>query len=132
MSEVQRLGGEACAYYQRGRCTRTKGPDDSAETKCSLLEARRKVGAQTLDRLDRLKRLTDPDDREVARRHVIQKNIDAITRLSCPNFVPAHGEGPLCMHQHLVYCLLLMDRCEGRCPDFLLRREFSRAGGERS
>ena len=128
MSGVQRLGGEACAYFQRGRCTRTKSPEASAEAKCSLLEARRQVGAQTLDRLERLKRLADPDDREVARRLVIQKNITAISRISCPGFVPARGEGPLCMHQHLVYCLLELPLCEGRCENFLRRRREPQAG----
>lgn len=129
MSEVQRLGGQNCAYYLRGRCTRTKSPEESAQAKCHLLEARRKVGAQTLDRLERLKRLGDPDDREVARRHLINKNIEAISRLSCPVFVPAHCEGPLCVHQHLVYCLLLLPTCEGRCEAFLRKRDFPQAKG---
>ncbi|MBI5524156.1 MAG: hypothetical protein HY910_16145 [Desulfarculus sp.] len=123
MSQLQRLGGEACAYFQRGRCTRTQGPEASAEAKCAMLEARRKVGAQTLDRLERLKRLADPDDREVARRVVIQKNITAINRITCPGFVPARGDGPLCVHQHLVYCLLLLPQCQGRCEHYWRRRQ---------
>ncbi len=122
MSPLQRLGGQACAYFQRGRCTRTQSPEASAEAKCAMLEARRKVGAQTLDRLERLKRLADPEDREVARRLVIQKNITAINRISCPGFVPARSEGPMCIHQHLVYCLLLLPSCQGRCEHFLRRR----------
>jgi hypothetical protein len=125
VSEVQRLGGQACAYFLRGRCTRTYSPEASAEAKCAMLEARRKVGAQTMDRLERLKRLADPDDREVARRLVIQKNITAINRISCPVFVPARSEGPLCIHQHLVYCLLLLPPCQGRCEQFLRRRRES-------
>jgi hypothetical protein len=121
---VHRLGGEGCAYYQRGRCTRSFDPRRSAEARCSLLEARRKVGSATLDRLERLNRLGDPSDREVARRHVINKNLETITRLTCPGFVPAGGEGPLCLHQHLVYCLLLLPICEGRCELFLRKPTF--------
>ncbi|KMY65761.1 hypothetical protein AAU61_20210 [Desulfocarbo indianensis] len=123
MSRLKRLSGEACTYFVRDRCTRTRSPEESAEAKCALLEERRKVGAQTLDRLERIKRLADAEDREVARRHVIQKNLEAMTKLSCPGFVPASGEGPVCVHQHLVYCLLLLPACTGRCEDFLVRRE---------
>jgi hypothetical protein len=122
MSQLQRLGGQVCAYYLRGHCTRTQSPEASAQARCPLMEARRKVGAQTLDRLERLKLLADPADREVARRKVIQKNLDAVNRISCPGFVPAHSEGPLCMHLHLVYCLLLLPVCQGRCEHFLRQR----------
>lgn len=122
MSQVQRLGGQACAYYLRGHCTRTHSPEASAQARCPMMEARRKVGAQTLDRLERLKLLADPKDREVARRKVIQKNLEAVNRISCPGFVPAHSEGPLCRHLHLVYCLLLLPPCEGRCEQFLRQR----------
>ncbi|MFH1058130.1 MAG: hypothetical protein V1797_05545 [Pseudomonadota bacterium] len=128
MAEVQRLGGQSCAYFQRGRCTRTQNPEASTVAKCDLLEARRKVGADTLDRLERLKRLANPDDREVARRHVIQKNLQAISRITCAGFVPARGDGPLCVHQHLSFCLLRLPECEGRCDHFLRRRQVSEAG----
>jgi hypothetical protein len=123
MSRIKRLGGDNCTYFVRERCTRTRDPEESAQARCVLLEERRKVGAQTLDRLERIKRLRDPEDREVARRHVIQKNLQAMTKLSCPGFVPAAGEGPVCIHQHLVYCLLLLPACTGRCEEFLVRRE---------
>jgi hypothetical protein len=129
MAEVQRLSGQVCTYFLRARCTRTKSPEASAAAKCSLLEARRKVGSQTLDRLERLQRLADPDDREIARRHLIQKNLEQVSRLSCPHFVPTGGEGMLCQHQHLVYCLLLLPKCEGRCDAFMPRREFPEAKG---
>ena len=76
MSKLQRMGGQDCTYYVKKRCTRTKSHEESEAARCSLLEARRQVGAHTLDRLDRLKRLADPGDREVARRHVIRKNLD--------------------------------------------------------
>ena len=75
-------------------------------------------GADTLDRLERIKNLSDPGDREVARRHVIQKNLDAVTQISCPRHVPANQGGMLCVHQHLIYCLLLMPDCQGRCDHF--------------
>ena len=123
MSKLQRMGGQDCTYYVKKRCTRTKSHEESEAARCSLLEARRQVGAHTLDRLDRLKRLADPGDREVARRHVIRKNLDQITRLHCDIYVPQTGRGPLCVHQHLIYCLLLMPPCEGRCDYFFLRRE---------
>jgi hypothetical protein len=122
MQGVQRLGGQGCTYFLRGRCTRTKDPETSAQAHCALMQARRQLGAKTLDRLERIKKLTDPGDQEVARRLVIQRNLDAITRLSCPGYVPAACGGPLCMHQHLVYCLLLMPKCQGRCEDFLRAR----------
>jgi hypothetical protein len=130
VSPVQRLGGQHCAYYLRGRCTRTIGPDQSAATRCGLLDARRKLGAQTMDRLERLQRLADPDDREVARRHLIQKNVEAISRLSCPGLVPPPQGGMLCAHQHLVYCVLRLPACPGRCESFLRRRDFGEAKGE--
>ena len=116
------MSGRGCTYYMRGRCTRTQSPQDSQAARCTLLEARRKVGAQTLDRLERIKKLGDPDDREVARRHLIQKNIDAINRLECPKYVPSPKGGAVCAHQHLVYCLHLLPECKGRCDDYLKSR----------
>ena len=124
MARVQRLGGQSCTYFQRDRCTRTRGVEAGAAARCALLERRRKVGADTLDRLQRVKRLADPEDREVARRHLIQKNLDRITRIECEKYVPVSGNGPLCAHQHLVYCLLLLPECKGRCEYFLLSRKF--------
>lgn len=129
MSNLQRMGGEGCTYYQRGRCTRTRSPEESAQARCELLEARRRVGAQTLDRLERIKRLADAKDREVARRVIVQKNLEAMTKLSCPGYVPASEQGPLCVHQHLVYCLLLLPACPGRCEDFLVRRDPAAGSG---
>jgi hypothetical protein len=123
VAELQRLGGQNCAYFTRGRCTRTVSPEASQAARCTLLEQRRKVGAATMDRLDRLKNLADEGDREVARRHVIQKNLEQITRLSCPRYVPKAAVGPLCRHQHLVSCLLLLPHCPGRCEHYLRRHE---------
>ncbi len=128
MAAVQRLGGQACSYFLRAHCTRTRSPEESAAAKCSLLEERRKVGSRTLDRLGRLQNLADPGDRDVARRHLIQKNLEVISRLSCPNFVPTGNEGMICVHQHLVYCLRLLPPCPGRCEDYLPRRDFSKDG----
>jgi hypothetical protein len=122
MCAVHRLAGDDCTHFQRGRCTRNGEAGRMSEARCNLLEARRRVGANTLDRLERLQRLADPADREVARRLIINKNIEAITHLTCPGFVPAGGEGPLCLHQHLVYCLLELPPCDGRCRDFLRRK----------
>ncbi len=87
------------------------------------------MGAKTLDRLERIKNLADPDDREVARRHIVQKNLEAITRLTCPGFFPVAGPGSLCRHQHLIYCLLLLPACQGRCDDFLRQSRSGRARG---
>ena len=114
--------GKNCAYYTRRRCTRTVSPEASQASRCTLLEQRRKVGAATMDRLDRLKNLADEGDREVARRHVIQKNLDQITRLSCPRYVPKSGAGPLCQHQHLVSCLLLCCPSAGAAASITLHR----------
>lgn len=132
MAQVRRLKGESCAHYVRRHCTRTRTPEASAAARCTLLEARRQVGARTLDRLERLKRLGNPSDREVGRRHLIQKNLAEMTRLSCPGFVASGEGGPLCMHQHLVYCLLLLPDCPGRCDDFVLRRGEEQAAGGRA
>lgn len=130
MSEVHRLGGESCAYFRRGRCTRTTSPTAQASARCGLMEERRKVGNHTLDRLERLNKLEDECDREVARRFVINKNLRAINQLSCPGFVAASRGGPLCEHQHLAYCLLLMPECPGRCDNYLLRNKLEDAGPE--
>lgn len=124
---MQGISGKGCTYYLRGRCTRTISPEQSAATRCHLLEARRAVGAATLDRLDRLQKLADPADREVARRHVIQKNLNEITKLSCPRYVPKGGLGQACQHQHLVSCLLLLPDCAQRCEHFMPRREYPEA-----
>lgn len=125
MCALHRLSGQSCSHWEQSRCTRTVSPEASQQSRCALLEQRRKMGVRALDRLERLKRLEHPDDREVARRHVISKNVEAIESISCPEFVSIYGQGPLCVHQHLVYCLLLLPICEGRCDDFLLRREIS-------
>lgn len=131
MTQVRKMGGQRCAYFLAGRCTRTRSPAESAATRCHLLEHRRKVGAETMDRLERLKRLANPEDREVARRHVIQKNLDAITSLTCANFVPKGRQPQLCQHQHLVYCVLLLPQCEGLCDHFMVRRQpVAMAGNE--
>ncbi len=122
MGELRRMDGRGCSYYRSGRCTRTRSPEDSARARCSLLEARRKVGAKTLERLERLKLLADPNDRERARRFVLQQGQNEIQRLSCPRYVPS-GSGPVCRHQYLVYCTLLLPMCEGRCEHYLLARE---------
>lgn len=132
MGELGRMGGQRCTYYTHRRCTRTVSPEQSEAVRCHLLEARRRMGAVALDRLDRLKRLANPEDREVARRHVIQKNLDEISRLSCPRYVPKGGRGPMCQHQHLVSCLLLMPECTERCEHFLVRREHRRPRERRS
>ena len=116
------MSGQGCSHYQQGRCTRTLDPETSAACRCSLLEARRKVGAETLDRLERIKNLGDPEDREVARRLVVQKNLDAISKITCPDYQAIAGSGSLCRYQHLIYCLLLMPACEGRCDNFLRRK----------
>ena len=123
MGEVQAMGGKRCTYYVRQRCTRTVSPEQSEAVRCQLLETRRQVGAATLDRLDRVKNLADPGDREVARRHVIQKNLDEITRLNCPRYVPKNGVGPICQHLHLISCLLLLPHCTGQCEHFMARRD---------
>ena len=131
MGRVQRMSGQGCTYYTRGRCTRTRSPQKSKEARCTLLEARRKVGTETLDRLERVKKLGDPNDREVARRHLIQKNIEAINRLGCPQYVPSPKGGAVCAHQHLVYCLHLLPECRGRCEDYLKSRFDGKSEPER-
>jgi hypothetical protein len=130
MGELQRMTGQGCSYYLRGRCTRTRSPQASMQARCTLLEARREVGAQTLDRLERIKKLADPADREVARRHLIQKNITAINKLGCPKYVPSPKGGSMCVHQHLVYCIHLMPECQGRCDDYLKTRVDPEASGQ--
>lgn len=128
MTPVARMDGRSCAFHLRGRCVRTRSPEASAEAHCLLMEARRKEGARALDRLQRLQRLADPADREVARRHVLGKNIQAVSRLTCPDFQPPVN-GPLCMHQYLVYCVNRLPRCEGRCEDYVAKRPKAAQGG---
>ncbi|ADK84131.1 hypothetical protein Deba_0759 [Desulfarculus baarsii DSM 2075] len=119
-AEVTAISGRACAYYLAGRCARTRSQAESAAAFCPMMQARGKLGAQTRDRLNRLDRLADPNDREVARRHIMQKTAEAIGALKCPDFVPdVHGQ--ICIHQHLIYCQLLLPPCPGRCEDFLPR-----------
>ena len=119
-AQVTAISGRNCTYYLDGRCSRTRSQAENDEAYCPLMQQRGKLGAKTRDRLNRLEHLTDPKDREVARRHIMQKTSEAIQKLTCPDF-EADNKGQLCLNQHLIYCKLRLPRCEGRCDHFMVR-----------
>lgn len=119
-AQVKAISGRNCAYYLDGRCSRTRSQAENAAAFCPLMQQRGKLGTQTRDRLNRLQHLNDPKDREVARRHIMQKTSEAISRLSCPDFTLDH-KGLLCRYQHLIYCQLRLPECDGRCDHFMVR-----------
>ncbi len=119
-ARVTAISGRNCTYYLDGRCSRTRNQGQSAQAFCPVMQQRGKLGAKTRDRLNRLEHLTDPKDREVARRHIMQKTSEAVQKLTCADF-EADYHGQLCRHQHLIYCKLLLPQCEGRCDHFMVR-----------
>lgn len=129
-AEVTAISGRNCAYYLDGRCSRTRSQSESASAFCPVMQKRGKLGAQTRDRLNRLEHLSDPKDREVARRHIMEKTSKAIKSLTCPDFV-IDTKGQLCRHQHLIYCQLRLPQCEGRCDYFMARAKTPAGSGSK-
>ena len=120
MDEVRRLPGDLCAHYMSGRCTRTKDPESSLAWRCTLLASRRRQGAALRQKLRSVEMLADEADRETARKRILKNSQQEILGISCSDYRQGCKGGGLCCHQYLIYCLLLMPACPGRCEDFLL------------
>jgi hypothetical protein len=126
MARIQKLSGEKCRYYQRGRCVKPEGHPPTEEQLCLLVTERQKMGRRTMDRLKRLERfgLTIHDrDGLVAQRYIVDKNLKEMNKISCKNFIESGLNYPTCLHQFQTRCLLKSDPCKGRCPDYLLGRK---------
>ncbi|MBI4764406.1 MAG: hypothetical protein HY787_07365 [Deltaproteobacteria bacterium] len=83
------------------------------------------MGHQTLDRLKRLERFgLTIHDREglIAQRYIVDKNIKEMSKISCKNFIESGLNYPACLHQVQTRCLLKMEPCSGRCPEYRLGR----------
>jgi hypothetical protein len=126
MARVQKLSGKSCRYFVRGRCTRPKIPYASEEELCILILERKRMGHKTLDRLKRLERfgLTIHDrDGLVAQRYIVNKNLKEMARISCKNYIDSGPNYPACLHQIHTQCLLKLEVCAGRCPEYQLERK---------
>jgi hypothetical protein len=126
MAQVQKLSGKKCRHYKRGRCVKTEISPPSADQLCILIAERQKMGHQTLDRLKRLERfgLTIHDrDGLIAQRYIVDKNLREMAKISCKNFIESGQNYPACIHQMQTRCILKMDSCPGRCPEYQLERK---------
>jgi hypothetical protein len=126
MAQVQKLSGKKCRYYKRGHCLKTDLFPPAPDQICLLIAERQKMGHQTLDRLKRLERfgLTIHDrDGLIAQRYIVDKNLREMARISCRNFIESGQNYPACLHQIQNRCLLKMETCSGRCPDYRLERK---------
>ena len=84
------------------------------------------MGHQTLDRLKRLERfgLTIHDrDGWIAQRYIVDKNLKEMGKISCKNYIESGVSYPTCLHQVQNRCLLKMETCSGRCPEYRLSRK---------
>lgn len=116
-------------YFQRGRCTRiTTYPPEEGQL-CILVAGRQKMGRRTLDRLKRLERfgltIHDPEG-QVAQRYIVEQNLKEMATISCKNFIESGTGYPACIHQFQSRCLLRLEACQGRCPDYRLERKKQR------
>jgi len=96
------------------------------EQLCSLIAERKRLGQKTLERLHRLERFglnLHNRDQEVAQRYIVQTNLKEMAKLHCPNFIESGLNHPPCIQQVNALCLLKMDPCPGRCPDYQVKRK---------
>jgi hypothetical protein len=125
MVQVKKLSGKNCLYYLRGRCTKPLISPPDEEQICILIVARKNMGRKTMDRLKRLERfgLTIHDrDGWIAQRYIVSKNLKEMAQVSCKNFIESGLNYPPCLHQVQSRCLLKMETCIGRCPEYRLGR----------
>jgi hypothetical protein len=126
MAKVQKLSGKKCQYYQRGRCIKPGVFPPEEDRLCVLIVERQRMGHQTLDRLKRLERfgLTIHDQEGlIAQRYIVDKNLKEMAKISCKNFIESGLNYPACIHQIQTRCLLKMEACLGRCPEYRLGRK---------
>jgi hypothetical protein len=125
MAKVEKLSGKNCRYYRRGRCTRPSLIPVPEDQLCILIIERKRMGHKTLDRLKRLERfgLTIHDrDGFIAQRYIVNKNLLEMAKVSCKNFIESGQSYPPCINQVYSQCLLKLENCQGRCPDYQIQR----------
>ena len=126
MVQVKKLSGKDCLYYKRGHCTKPLISLTSEEQICILITARKNMGYKTMDRLRRLERfgLTIHDrDGWIAQRYIVGKNLNEMAKISCKNFIESGLNYSPCIHQVQSRCLLKLESCLGRCPEYRLGRK---------
>jgi hypothetical protein len=126
MVQVKKLSGKNCLYYIRGHCTKPLISPPDEKQLCILIVARKNMGRKTMDRLKRLERfgLTIHDrDGWIAQRYIVSKNLKEMDRISCKNFIESGLNYPSCLHQVQSRCLLKLETCTGRCPEYRLGRK---------
>lgn len=134
MAQIKKLSGKDCLYYKRSHCTKPLNTLPPEEQICILIAARKNMGYKTLDRLKRLERfgLTIHDrDGWIAQRYIVSKNLKEMARISCKNFIESGLNYPPCIHQIQSRCLLKMESCPGRCPEYRLGRKKSNVPEDR-
>jgi hypothetical protein len=128
MARVEKLSGKNCRHYQRGRCIKPPTIPIPEDQLCILIIERKRMGHRTLDRLKRLERfgLTIHDrDGFIAQRYIVNKNLLEMAKVSCKNFIESGLNYPPCINQIYSQCLLRLEPCKGRCPDFQIQRKNS-------
>lgn len=126
MAQVKKLSGKDCLYFKRGHCIRPQIFPPPEDQLCMLIVERKRMGHKTLDRLKRLERFgLTIHDREglIAQRYIVNKNLKEMAKISCKNFIDSGLNYPPCIHQIKSQCLLKMETCLGRCPEYRLRRK---------
>jgi hypothetical protein len=131
MPPVHQLSGKDCRYYQRRRCTRPRATHPPEAEHCLVITERKKIGHWALDRLKRLERFDLPrrgQDRTIAEKYIVDRNLWEMTKIQCQNFIESGTNFPPCMHQVGTLCALKMPVCPGRCPEYELHPEAPRRG----
>ena len=126
MAQIQKLSGQKCQFFKRGHCLKPGLSPLTEDLLCVLIAERQRMGHQTLDRLKRLERfgLTIHDrDGWIAQRYIVDKNLKEMGKISCKNYIESGFNYPACLHQVQTRCLLKMETCSGRCPDYRLGRK---------
>lgn len=125
MAPVHKLSGKDCLYFRHRRCTRMPAAAAPEHQRCLLITERKKIGQWALDRLKRLERFNLPrkgPDRQIAEKHIVDRNLLEMSKIHCPNFIDSGTNFPPCLHQVSTQCALKMPICPGRCPDFVLKK----------
>lgn len=126
MAQVKKLSAKNCLHYKRGHCLIGKTDPPQEEKLCTLILERKRIGHRTLERLKRLERFgLTLQDRQgwVAQRYIVNHNMKEMAGIACKNFIESGLNYPSCIQQVQSQCLLKMEICPGRCPEFSVKRK---------
>ncbi len=120
-AKIQWLSGANCRFFLKGRCLKLDPLTPEDDRMCLLVVERQKMGRKTLDRLKRLERFglsIHSREGSIARRYIVEKNLEEMAKIYCKNYIATGTVYPACRHQYQIRCLLKAKICEGRCPEF--------------